>query len=153
MGLPSDSARRRRTVAAGVFHGHGAPGAVPVPVPRRPGTGRRSRVPMVVEHCSSRILSVLGGKALAIHAIKDSHLDGNRTHVAGVWLRNIKVSAPAVWRHPLTPFAIDRFRRHTTAAAPPRSPPGPGCRLTAVPASTLARTLTPLPCCSTASWS
>ncbi|KAK6207632.1 hypothetical protein QIS74_12713 [Colletotrichum tabaci] len=94
------------------------------------------RWPWVAEHCSSRILSVLGDKALAIHAIKYSHRDGNRTYDAGVWLRNIKVGAPAIRRHPRTPFEIDRFRRHTTAAAPPRSPLGPDCHLTAVSAST-----------------
>lgn len=61
---------------------------------------------------------MLGDKALAIHATKDSYCDGNRTYDAGVWLPNIKVGPSAVWCHPRTPFEIDRFRRHTTAAAP-----------------------------------
>ncbi|TKW55103.1 hypothetical protein CTA1_6979 [Colletotrichum tanaceti] len=69
------------------------------------------RWPWVAEHYSSRILSVLGDKALAIHAIKDSYRGGNGTYAAGVWLRNIKVDLlwSAVRRHPRTPSEIDRF--------------------------------------------
>lgn len=47
--------------------------------------------PWVAEQYSSRILSMLGDKILAIHSIKDKYKYGDSAYASGVWLETLKV--------------------------------------------------------------
>lgn len=60
-------------------------------VGRKAGGDMGYQWPWVAEQYSSRVLSMLGDKILAIHSIKDKYRYGNSAYASGVWLETLKV--------------------------------------------------------------
>ncbi|KAF5011053.1 hypothetical protein FDECE_2792 [Fusarium decemcellulare] len=69
------------------------------------------RWPWAAEQYSSRVLSVLSDKILAIHAVKDKYKYGDGVYAAGVWLQSLKVDFlwSTVRRHPRSTAELKRF--------------------------------------------